>query len=394
MAPDEPVRAVTVPPPLVGGRAAGASYGSLAAAAEEGREMPQVVLTRRRMAALGVFVVSVVAFMYFVVPKLAGLGQTWDRIHHGQPAWIVAAAFFELASFAGYVALFRTVFIRGSGRVGWQESYQITMAGLVATRLFAAAGAGGVALTAWALRRSGLEGRVVACRMVAFMALLYGVYMVTLVVDGVGLRTGVFPGGGSFAITIVPAILGAAVIIILGAVSLLPADIERRIEERAASRPAGSGRTGRLLARAVTAPALVASGVRTAVAILRARRAGALGAIVWWYLDIATLWAAFHAFGSPPPFSVVVMAYFVGMLANLLPLPGGVGGVEGGMIGALLALKVSGGLAVVSVLVYRGFSFWLPMVPGVVAYFQLRRTVARWEGDGTGAGPISEPVTA
>ena len=62
------------------------------------------------------------------------------------------------------------------GPIGWSESYQITMAGLAATRLFATAGAGGVALTAWALRRSGMEARLVACRMVAFMVLLYVVY--------------------------------------------------------------------------------------------------------------------------------------------------------------------------------------------------------------------------
>ena len=67
---------------------------------------------------------------------------------------------------------------------------------------------------------------------------------------------------------------------------------------------------------------------------------------------------------APPPLAVIVMAYFTGMLANLLPLPGGVGGVEGGMIGALLAFDVAGGLAVVAVLTYRAFAFWLPTIPG------------------------------
>ena len=86
----------------------------------------------------------------------------------------------------------------------------------------------------------------------------------------------------------------------------------------------------------------------------------------------------FHAFGSPPPFTVIVMSYFVGMLGNLLPLPGGLGGVEGGMIGAFAAFGVNFDLAVLAVLSYRAISFWLPTVPGAVAYFQLRHTVARW----------------
>ena len=66
------------------------------------------------------------------------------------------------------------------------------------------------------------------------------------------------------------------------------------------------------------------------------------------------------------------------MLGNLLPLPGGLGGVEGGMIGAFAAFGVDFDLAVLAVLSYRAISFWLPTVPGAIAYFQLRRTVARW----------------
>ncbi len=89
----------------------------------------------------------------------------------------------------------------------------------------------------------------------------------------------------------------------------------------------------------------------------------------------------FHAFGTPPPFTVIWMAYFVGMLGNLLPLPGGLGGVEGGMIGAFAAFGVDFNLALLAVLSYRGISFWLPTFPGAVAYFQLRRTVARWRDE-------------
>jgi uncharacterized protein (TIRG00374 family) len=72
------------------------------------------------------------------------------------------------------------------------------------------------------------------------------------------------------------------------------------------------------------------------------------------------------------------MAYFVGTLGNLLPLPGGLGGVEGGMIGVFAAFGVDFNLSVLAVLSYRGISFWLPTLPGAIAYFQLRRTVARW----------------
>jgi uncharacterized protein (TIRG00374 family) len=336
-------------------------------------EMPRVRFTRRRLLASIVFVVSTLAFLYFVLPKLLGLRDTWNRLQQGNVWWLALAAVLEVCSFLGYVALFRLVFVRGGGRIGWRASYQITMAGLAATRLFASAGAGGIALTAWAVRRSGMEARLVACRMIAFMALLYGVYMAALVVAGLGLYLGLFAGQAPFAITVVPAVFGAVVIAIFLSVSLLPGDFDRL-----AKRWTRGGRVGRLVSRLATAPAAAASGIRTAIGLVRSRDLNVLGAVAWWGFDISVLWACFHAFGGSPPTAVVVMSYFVGMLGNTLPLPGGIGGVDGGMIGAFTAFGVPVQLAVVAVLAYRGFAFWLPTLPGGVAYFQLRRTVARW----------------
>jgi len=247
------------------------------------------------------------------------------------------------------------------------------MAGLAATRLFASAGAGGIALTVWALRRSGMEPRVAACRMVAFMALLYGAYMLTLVLDGVGLYTGLIPGRAPFAITIVPAIFGAVVITIFLAVSLLPGDFDRLV----ARWTTGGGRLSRLGARLAALPATAATGVRTALSLVRSRNPFLPAALAWWGFDIAVLWACFHAFGAAPAVGVIVMAYFVGMLGNTLPLPGGIGGVDGGMIGAFTAFGVDVEISIVAVLAYRAFAFWLPTLPGAVAYLQLRRTVHR-----------------
>ncbi len=337
-------------------------------------EMPRVVLTRRRAIGAALFVLTIIAFFYFVLPKLTNVGKTVRRIEGGDSWWIAIGVVLEAFSFGGYVLLFRAVFVRDSKRIGWSESYDITMAGLAATRLFAAAGAGGVALTAWALRRSGMERRLVACRMVAFLVLLYVVYAGSLLIDGIGLGSGLFPGGGSFAITFVPAIVAALLFAAAAAVATLPGDIERRLERRAA----GSGRLAHWLARAATVPALAASGVRTAVSLIRTRDPGLLGAVAWWGFDISVLWAMFHAFGSAPPFTVIWMAYFVGTLGNLLPLPGGLGGVEGGMIGAFAAFGVNFNLAVLAVIAYRAISFWLPTLPGAIAYFQLRRKVAQW----------------
>jgi putative heme transporter len=341
---------------------------------ETGREdMPRAVFTRRRLLISGVFVVSAVAFLYLVLPKLLGLQETWNRIREGNIWWVALGVVLEVLSFGSYVMLFRAVFVRGKSRIDWRESYQITMSGLAATRLFATAGAGGIALTAWALRRSGMEPRIVACRMIAFLALLYGVYMATLVIVGLGLYLGVFPGSAPFAITVVPAIFGAVVISVFLAVSLLPGDFERLV-----ARWTSDNWFSRAARRLATVPATAATGVRTALTLVRSRDPYLLGAIGWWGFDIAVLWACFHAFGNAPPQAVIVMAYFIGMLGNTLPLPGGIGGVDGGMIGAFSAFGVPVEVSVVAVLTYRGIAFWLPTIPGGIAYLQLRRTVNRW----------------
>ena len=125
--------------------------------------------------------------------------------------------------------------------------------------------------------------------------------------------------------------------------------------------------------------------MRTAIHFARSRNPSLIGGVAWWGFDIAVLWACFHAFGASPPKGVIVMSYFVGMLANTLPLPGGIGGVDGGMIGAFVAFGVDAELSVVAVLAYRAFAFWLPTLPGAVAYLQLRRTVQRW-GEEQNAG--------
>jgi uncharacterized protein (TIRG00374 family) len=366
---------------------------------EEEEELQQVgafqalLQDRRKLfGGLALFILIIVA-IYIVFPKLVGLDDALRKLDDAVWYWVVVAIGFNGAAFGAYVALFHGV-LGGTRdddvhrRLDFRASYLITMAGLAATRIFSAAGAGGIVLSYWALRKAGMTRRRSACRMVAFLVLTYGVYTLALVIFGVLLRTQVLPGDAPFGGTVVPAAVSACAIGLFLLIALIPEDVERRIQ-----RFAGGYRRARYLTRFAKGPATVATGVRTAISYVRSPRRGALavgGALGFWAANIAVLWASFEAFGGHVPFAVLVQGFFVGMAANLIPSPaGGVGSVDAGMIAAFVLFGVDEATVFPAVLCYRVIAFWLPIPPGIVAFFQLRATVAAWDrerADGVAAG--------
>jgi uncharacterized protein (TIRG00374 family) len=253
------------------------------------------------------------------------------------------------------------------------------MAGFAGSTFFSAAGAGGLIIIYWALRKAGMEARRAACRMVALIVLLYTFYALALIVFGVLLRTGVFHGSHPTGGTIIPAGVAGLLIALFALLALVPGDFERRISviQR------GKGRAARIARRLATIPGTVASGVRTAVDRLRDPHTGWLavtGGVLYWAGNIGVLWASFHAYGVNVPFGVVVQGFFVGMAANVIPSPAaGAGPVDAGMIAAFLLFDIPKESVFPAVLTYRLIAFWLPTIPGIIAYFQLRRTVRKWE---------------
>ena len=341
---------------------------------------PSFFADRKRIIQTLVAVVLLVVAIYVLVPRLFDLQDAVDKIGEGDPLWIALGLLFCIAMFAAYVALFRGVIGKEVIHLEWRESYQITMAGLAATRLFSAGGAGGILLTYWALRKAGMERRRAICRMIAFLIVLYSVYLAALVVFGILLRTGVLSGEAPLSGTVIPAVLAAVVIVFGLLMALVPEDIERRIERHT------SGHFGRIAQRLATAPATFAQGMRTAIAFVRHPSSGAMaigGGVGFWAANIAILWASFHAFDVSVPLGVVIQGFFLGTLANLIPFaPGGVGAVDAGLIGAFVLFGLPSAEVFAAVLTYRVIAFWLPIPPGIVAFFQLRTTVNRWEREG------------
>jgi uncharacterized protein (TIRG00374 family) len=311
-------------------------------------------LARRTLQIVAVF--AVVGLVLLLAP---GLGQVRDRLTEARPEWVALAVVFEALSCVSYVLMFRPVFCQN---MPWRTSWEIGLAELAAGSIVPASGAGGLALGAWILRQGGMPAERIARRSVAFFIIKSSVNFVAVAVLGTALALGLVGPELSPWLTVVPAV-GATLVI--AAVLVVP-----RLGVGAPV-PADAGRT-RKAVRAVR-KALV-GGTREAVEIVRSRNLLVItGAVGYWAWDNAVLWATFHAFDYSPPITVVLMGYLIGQLGGLLPLPGGLGGIDGGLIGTLIVYGVPAAVTTAAVLVYRAILFWLPLLVGGVAFISLRR---------------------
>ena len=94
---------------------------------------------------------------------------------------------------------------------------------------------------------------------------------------------------------------------------------------------------------------------------------------------ICELWPFFfggiasRGISPSPELSTILMAYLIGQLGGLLPIPGGLGGIDGGLFGALVLFGTPVAVTAAAVLAYRVILFWLPLVVGTIAFLSLRR---------------------
>ena len=326
----------------------------------------------RRLALPALFAAALVALLAVGGGPLHSFVNGLRRGLDVSPVWAIVAAVFEAVSLAGYVILLSLVAGRVSPRIGTRESAEITLAGAAATRLLPTAGAGGAALTLWALKRSGLESRAAARTLLSFLVLLYSVFLAAIVVSGTAVAAGLFGHSGPVALAAVP---GA---VALAAIALAVALSYRR----------DVGGAGRLR----SAARLVAGAVRDARLLVRRGDARLAGAIAYWAFDAAVLWAMLHAFGATTALPVVALAYFIGQVANTVPVPGS---VSSGMVGVLIAFAVPAAVAIPAVLAYRAVSVWLPSPVALAAVPRLRKTVARWKAEdatvASGTGACAQP---
>ena len=299
---------------------------------------------------------GIVAVIAGAIVLLPGLDSLRDRFSGAEPRWLAFAVLLELASCASYVFVFRGVFC---DRMSWRTSTEIGLSELAANSLLSVGGAGGLALGAWILRRGGLPRAFIAQRTVAFFLLTSLANVGFLALGGIGLATGILHGEPVFLLGLLPALAAIAIIAVaLGAGRVAGALQRRSMRVKLA---AGAGAIG--------------EGVEEALRLLKTGDPKIiLGASGYMLFDVAMLGVCFAAFGHDvPPAGVLLVAYIIGQLGSLIPIPGGIGGVDGGLIGTLVLYGVDAGDAAVAVIAYRGLLLTIPALLGLPALAILRK---------------------
>ncbi len=305
---------------------------------------------RRGLISVAVLVALVVGLV-LAVPGLHGVGRT---VAHMQGGWIAVAIPLELLSCYGYVLAFLQVFERAPIRFGGR----VALSELAFGAAVSLGGAGSLAVGAWLLIDRGAKPRPVAERSAVLFLLTSAVNLFTLVLVSLGLLIGILPGPHNPLLSALPAGIGIAGLVFFLS---LPRLAERGVIKRA------PGRLQTLLA-------LTVESIRDTEGLLLKPNWRLVGALAYLWCDMGVLGVCFAATGHSPPLAEIVLAYQIGYLSNVIPIPGNIGILDGTMTGMLVLYGISATPAAAAVVVYHAISLWVPAMLGTTAFLLLRHT--------------------
>jgi uncharacterized membrane protein YbhN (UPF0104 family) len=317
-------------------------------AVERGRQLRRGIIG---LAILGLLIVTLLA----AVPGLHGVS---DELRDARIPWVAAAVALELLSCLGFVLAFQLVFARAPLRF----AARLALAEIGFGAAISVGGAGGAALGIWVLRSRGVPAKRAVERSATLFLLTSAVNVIVLTVFATGLATGVLPGPRNPLLSALPAAVGVAVLCFFLALPRWAAGAAHRRDDR-----------GKLAATLLG----LAESITATKRILLTPNWRLPGAFAYLLCDIGVMWACFEAIGGPPPFAAIVLAYQIGYLANIIPVPGGLGVLDGGLVGMLVLYGATATTATAVVLVYHAIALWIPALWGTLAYTMLRRSMSQ-----------------
>jgi uncharacterized membrane protein YbhN (UPF0104 family) len=316
-----------------------------------GRPTPRAWQVAAGVAAAVLLVVGV----GLLIARAAGFAEVRDAIERADSSWFAVCLASQVLALGAYADVFRAAFRwRAGPDPGFRLGAEVMVASIGATRVFAAGGIGAIASTYWCFRRARFSAGDALVRVLGFNTLLYVPFALGAWTSALLAATGVW-GDESLAVTL-PWLLLVPFCFLAAAYVTQPGRVERLTD------------TGGAFARRALAYAIAGTAWVREVLPDRAGRRLVASSTLYWVGNALCLWAALRSVGETLPVPELVLAFAVGQVAMLLPLPlGGVGGVDAAMTYALTALGVPLAPALVAVGVYRLFAFWAPTLPALAA---------------------------
>jgi uncharacterized membrane protein YbhN (UPF0104 family) len=313
-------------------------------------ESDQARRLRNGLISLAILVALIVGLL-LAVPGLHGVGHI---VAHMTIGWVGAGVGLEVLSCLGYVLIFLTVFDRAPIVFG----ARVALTEMAFGAAVSLGGAGSIAVGAWLLRERGVAAGRIAERSAVLFLLTSAINLLTLAGVGFAMGVGILPGPRNPLLTLLP-----AGVCVAGFVFFLA--LPRLSEREAQAHPR------RRLARVLQATATTIRATRTTLLRPDWRLLGAIGYL---WCDIGVLWACFQAIGHTPPIGVIVLSYQIGYLANVLPIPGNIGVLEGSFVGMLVLYGVHAAPAGAAAVVYHAIALWIPAIWGTFGFIRLRRS--------------------
>ena len=311
----------------------------------------------RRTVVLGVALVVVLAIgLVLLLGKAAGYQQVLDALESASTPWLIACFVLEVLSYAGYVVALRAVVAMDDGpRFGPLIATRVWLASIGATRIVSPAGAGGLAIIYWLLRRARMSAGAAISRVLGFNILVFALFGVWAFAAALVLLLSV---GGD-----VPLAMELPWLIAIPVFAAAGLWISQGARGQRIAGDTSHGWARKTLAAAVRG-IIVA---RRTLEPGRVNMPAVAGAVVYWAADVACLWAALRAIGAEVSLTGVALAYATAYIALLFPLPtGGYGAIDAAATFTLTVLGLPLAEAVVGVVVWRFFNFWLPTIPGLI----------------------------
>jgi uncharacterized membrane protein YbhN (UPF0104 family) len=324
-------------------------------AAEQPSEAPSYGDVRHKLIRGGIAVAVLVAVALGLLALLPGLDGVRSAIAGASPGWVVAAAAIQLVGVLGAVVFVQLVFADEPHRLTWRMGGAQQGANAVLPT------AGSTAVGYWTLSSIGWKLDRFAERAAVMIIAPAAPNVLLIIIFGLGMGLGIFPGPNDWWLTWLPAVIGVLAV----AVVILAARWGHRLAARTKRRWLREGLH------------VLATGVTGTVEVLRRRSWRVLGTWVDLLGAIGALWACLIAVHEHLPFAVVAMGYLIGQFAQVIPVPGGVGVIDAGVTGALVLYGGKTSISTAGEIISHGLALIVPIIAGGVAFALLPGEINR-----------------